>query len=502
MGFSAMFGLVNLSQPFLQTMPFLMQYSKDHGTIFTALGKAITTWRKGTDAMDQRYKAHYERARKEGHLDPQNTWMMQGLERGKSGLGASTWQLISHASGMFAQASETVNRRTTLFAALDVAQSMGQAKLEKLGFKDAYDFAVRAIQETQGIYNKGNRPRVARGNIGSVLMMYKQFMISYIEQMSRMQKSGLYGGEDDEFKKKMAALVGFGVSRSVLVMLGVLMSVSGATGLPFVSDILDGIETAGGLVGKPVNTEREVQIALHDALGQTLGGAVNTALMDGFVNLNPLIDVKGRMGMGDLIPATAYFSPTTSDYMKSAELSNIAGPMGGLLEKVKESVALAQVGAYGQAGVQLLPKAATSMGQGVIAATTGDYRNMKTGVKTNDATVLDGIIKTLDAQPAGIAKEGRIRGLEMKDKAAKTAVNARWKERYEAALDSGERASISAVKQEIKEYNQENPRYPVTFNKKTTETNYNKSNQKWQDKRKDAKGLEWMDRYNPYLSEE
>ena len=502
MGFSAMFGLVNLTQPILQTLPYLMQYSKDHGTIFKAFGKAVTTWRKGADVMEQKYKAHYERARKNGHLDPQNTWMMQGLERGKSGLGASTWQLVSHASGMFAQASETVNRRTTLFAALDVAESMGQAKLEKLGFEDAYDFAVRAIQETQGIYNKGNRPRVARGNIGSVLMMYKQFMIAYLEQMSRMQKSGLYGGEDDAFKKNMAKMFGFGISRSVLVMLGILMSVSGATGLPFVRDILDGIETAGGLVGKPVNTEREVQIALHDALGQTLGGAVNTALMDGFVNLNPLIDIKGRMGMGDLIPATAYFSPTTSDYMKSAELANIAGPIGGLIEKVKESVALAQVGAYGQAGVQLLPKAVTSMGQGAIAATTGDYRNMKTGVKTNDATVLDGIIKTLDAQPAGIAKEGRIRGLEMKDKAAKTAVNARWKERYEAALDSGERASISAVKQEIKEYNQENPRYPITFNKKTTETNYNKSNQKWQDKRKDAKGLEWMDRYNPYLNEE
>lgn len=502
MGFSAMFGLVNLTQPILQTLPYLMQYSKDHGTIFKAFGKAVTTWRKGADVMEQKYKAHYERARKNGHLDPQNTWMMQGLERGKSGLGASTWQLISHASGMFAQASETVNRRTTLFAALDVAESMGQAKLEKLGFEDAYDFAVRAIQETQGIYNKGNRPRVARGNIGSVLMMYKQFMIAYLEQMSRMQKSGLYGGEDDAFKKNMAKMFGFGISRSVLVMLGILMSVSGATGLPFVRDILDGIETAGGLVGKPVNTEREVQIALHDALGQTLGGAVNTALMDGFVNLNPLIDVKGRMGMGDLIPATAYFSPTTSDYMKSAELANIAGPIGGLIEKVKESVALAQVGAYGQAGVQLLPKAVTSMGQGAIAATTGDYRNMKTGVKTNDATVLDGIIKTFDAQPASIAKEGRIRGLEMKDKAAKTAVNARWKERYEAALDSGDRANVRTIQQEIKEYNKENPRYPVTFNKKTTETNYNKSNQKWQDKRKDAKGLEWMDRYNPYLSEE
>ena len=501
MGFSAMFGVVNLTQPLLQTFPYLMQYSRDKGTILRAFRKAVITWRKGTDAMDRKYKNHYERARKEGHLDPQNTWMMQGLERGKSGLGASTWQLISHASGLFAQASETVNRRTSLFAALDVAESLGQAKLEKLGFKDAYDFAVRTIQETQGIYNKGNRPRLARGNIGSALMMYKQFMIAYIEQMVRMQKAGLYGGEDDEFKKKMAALVGFGVSRSLLTMLGILMALSGTTGLPFVRDILDVVETAGGLIGKPVNTEREIQIALQDALGQTLGNGVNTVLMDGIVNLNPLIDVKGRMGMGDLIPATAYFSPTTSDYMKSSEISQIAGPIGGLLEKVKESVALAQVGAYGQSGVQLLPKAITSVGQGAIAATTGDYRNMKTGVKTNDVTPWEGVIKILDAQPASIAKEGRVRGYEMKDKSAQTYVNARWKERYVNALESGDRTQVRTVKQEIREYNKSNPRYPVKFNQKLAETNFKKSNQSWQEKRKTVKGLEWMSEYNPYLDQ-
>lgn len=501
MGFSAMFGVVNLTQPLLQTFPYLMQYSRDKGTILRAFRKAVITWRKGTDAMDRKYKDHYERARKEGHLDPQNTWMMQGLERGKSGLGASTWQLISHASGLFAQASETVNRRTSLFAALDVAESLGQAKLEKLGFKDAYDFAVRTIQETQGIYNKGNRPRLARGNIGSALMMYKQFMIAYIEQMVRMQKAGLYGGEDDEFKKKMAALVGFGVSRSILTMLGILMALSGTTGLPFVRDILDVVETAGGLMGKPVNTEREIQIALQDALGQTLGNGVNTVLMDGIVNLNPLIDVKGRMGMGDLIPATAYFSPTTSDYMKSSEISQIAGPIGGLLEKVKESVALAQVGAYGQSGVQLLPKAITSVGQGAIAATTGDYRNMKTGVKTNDVEAWEGIIKMLDAQPASIAKEGRFRGMELKDKSAQTYVNARWKERYVNALESGDRTQVRAVKQEINDYNKDNPRYPIKFNQKLAETNFNKSNQTWQEKRKTVKGLEWMSEYNPYLDQ-
>jgi N12 class adenine-specific DNA methylase/phospholipid N-methyltransferase len=497
MGASFMFGVVNLTQPFLQTLPYLMQYSKDWSVTSKAVLQAGKSW-YGKE-IPAKYRVLYERARKEGHLDPQNTWMLQGLERGKSGLGASTWQLISHASGFFAQASETVNRRAALFASLDVAEQLGKEKLNNLGFKDAYDFAVRTIQETQGIYNKGNRPRVSRGNVGSLLMMYKQFMIAYVEQMVRMQRAGLYGGEDDEFKRRMAKLFGFGISRSLLIALGVLWSFAGATGLPFMRDMLDAVETAGGMVGKPFNTEREVQIALHGALGDTLGESATTLLLDGVINLNPVVDVKGRMGMGDLIPATAYFSPLTSEYQKSKELTGLGGAVGGLLQKVGDAMDFAKIGDYSQAAMQLAPKAVTSAGQGVVAATTGDYRNMQTGVKTNDASVLDGIIKTLDAQPAQIAKEGRIRGLEMKDKAAVQYTNKRIKEEYEEALATGDRNAVNEVKQKIKDHNAENPRYPITLNLKSTETNFKKSNMSWQEKRKDAKGLAWMDSYNPYL---
>lgn len=499
MGFSVMFGVVNMTQPLIQTLPYLLQYSKDWKVTGRAFTKALKTWKNGAESIPDKYKAVYEKAKRHGHLDPQNTWMLQGMERGKSGLGASGWQLFSHASGFFAQASETINRRTTLFAALDVAENLGQTKLEQLGFKDAYDFAVRTIQETQGIYNKGNRPRLARGNIGSMLMMYKQFMIAYIEQMVRMQKRGLWGGEDDEFKRKMAQLVGFGISKPLLIMMGLLMSFSGATGLPFIRDLLDVVETTGGMVGKPFNTEREVQMALNSALGDTIGTAANTMLMDGVFNLNPVVDFKGRMGMGDLVPATAYFSPLTSEYGKNNEGSQVFGAMGGLADKVKEAVAFAQIGQYMQAGTQLLPKAGTSLLQGGNAAITGDYRNMKTGVKTNDATILDGVVKVLDGQPADIAKQGRYRGLEMKDGAALAYVNKNWKERYKDALESGDAERIKEINDQIAEYNADNPRYPITFNKKTVEKSFKKDNQNWRDKRKTKKGLEWMDEQNPYI---
>jgi len=202
-----------------------------------------------------------------------------------------------------------------------------------------------------------------------------------------------------------------------------------------------------------------------------------------------------------LIPATAYFSPATPERQKSDELANIAGSAGGLLSKAKEAMEFAQIGSYGMAAIQLAPKAVTSGLQGGWAATTGEYRNMKTGVVTNRATPLDGIVKMLDAQPAGIAKEGRVRGLEAKDKAIQQYENKRWKERYVAALESGERDQIRSIRNEISEYNKQNPRYPITFNQKRAETNYEKSNQSWQEKRKGQKGLEWMDNYNSYLDE-
>lgn len=89
----------------------------------------------------------------------------------------------------------------------------------------------------------------------------------------------------------------------------------------------------------------------------------------------------------------------------------------------------------------------------------------------------------------------------MKDKSSQIYLNKRWKERYEAALESGDRTQVRDIKQQIRDYNKENPRYPIKFNQKLAETNFNKSNQTWQEKRKTVKGLEWMSEYNPYLDQ-
>ena len=67
------------------------------------------------------YEAEYDRAVREGIVDPQNVFMLQGVERGKSGVGTNIWRNVAHGMGLIASATESMNRKLTLIAALDVA---------------------------------------------------------------------------------------------------------------------------------------------------------------------------------------------------------------------------------------------------------------------------------------------------------------------------------------------------------------------------------------------
>jgi hypothetical protein len=51
---------------------------------------------------------------------------------------------------------------------------------------DPFTFAEDAVKETQGIYNRGNRPNWARGAIGATLFTFKQFSVAYVEFLKRL----------------------------------------------------------------------------------------------------------------------------------------------------------------------------------------------------------------------------------------------------------------------------------------------------------------------------
>ncbi len=249
LGGSIFFGLLNMTQPYMQTLPHLSQYVpiKD-ATRAILRGSKIAGSAMKNGTAPKGYEAEYNRAVREGVVDPQNVFMLSGVERGKTGASNSAWGVITHTMGLIAQVTESFNRKAVFIASLQVAKQKGDVWLKKKGFNSAYDFAKDTVDQTQGVYDKANRSNWANTSVGAPLMVFKQFSINYVEQMVRMWKKEAASG--DEGKK------------AVFLMLALLASLSGVMGLPFIKDILDVSETTAAFLGNPVNIEREARLVL------------------------------------------------------------------------------------------------------------------------------------------------------------------------------------------------------------------------------------------------
>ena len=89
-----------------------------------------------------------------GIVDPQNTFMLTGLERGGTGTTSKTWTATKHLLVYLLQ-SESLNRKAVFVASLEVAKIKGRYMVKTKGFDSAYDFAVDVIAQTQGRVQQG-----------------------------------------------------------------------------------------------------------------------------------------------------------------------------------------------------------------------------------------------------------------------------------------------------------------------------------------------------------
>ena len=403
MGFSPAFFFLNLTQPFTQTIPKLTAYvgagkghaymaqalgivGKNMGASAIEMGKKVAgmptpNWKGFEDKLPAWVKKEdYLRMAREGHLDPQNIYMIKGLERGKGGVASGVWGNIESAAGWFAEVSESMNRRSTMIAAFRVAHDMGDAKLKAKGFDSKYDFAVSIIQQTQGIYNKGNRSGLARGNgklgqYGPLILVFKQFTINYTEQMIRH-------GKDKEAKSLAVAMMW-------------QFALAGMLGLPFADDLRDLFEgIAYRVFGKAFN--------LPDYLEGLLGKSNADALMYGLASEKGRIDLFGRSSLGNIIPGTDVIRPGPTDW------AEILGASSGFYESFFSAASMAADGHYKDALITASPRYIRDAASGVEIAMTGSYRNTK-GDKIMDLDKTDAVIKSMAFNPSNNARPGRDR---------------------------------------------------------------------------------------------
>jgi hypothetical protein len=424
--------MVNMTQPLTMTLPYLGQWGNAKAS--AAMVKAMRTNSK----LPQNLKDALHLANEKGITDPQEVYYLyQETIRGISSnrtfqKGMGLW------SSMFSIA-ENLNRRTTFLAAYDMWESADAktraSMIKETGAKNGFDFAKRTVQETQGIYNKGNRPNWARGWAGATVFTFKQYTIAYLELLSRLPP-----------QQKM-------------VMLATLVLLSGLGGLPGEEDAEDLIDTIGQAMGYNTNSKMFIRQKAADILGEVWMPIV----MQGVSGIpGSPIDVSSRLGLGNLIPGTSLFQRSESN-SAGKEITEAIGPIGGIIGNAVNALKAAQAGELTDAMMNLAPTAIGNFGKGMKIAQTGESRDYKDRKTIDGLEFSDGFWKGIGFNPKQVADEGRVSRMIGQDVRLLKDVESDLAGKIAKAIAKGDEGKLESAWAEVREWNEKNPETPIAI---------------------------------------
>lgn len=427
LGGSIASALVNITQPVMMSFPYLSQW----GT--ARAGAAMTNGLR--QAVGKRPGGELgvamERAENEGIVSPQEIHTLYAEASRNLAASAPVRRTLLLWGSMFS-AAEQFNRRATFIAAWDVATQIGAAKLAEAGFASRYDFAVHAIAETQGTYNSGNRPNWARGNVGSVVLTFKQYSIHYLEFFNRLPRA-----------QKVLALA-------------MLVIASGLQGLPFADDLDDLIDAMAQGLGYAWNTKDKKR----ELVASVLGKAGAEIVMSGLSGIPGVpLDVQGRLSMGNLIPGSGLLKRSNPNPMR--DTFDILGPAGGLLNDAIEGSRQLAAGNTSGAASMALPLALRNIAKGQDMIQTGAYRDTR-GRTVVEADFTDAVIKIIGFQPSAVATvtraERSTQELVSLTRAIKNEISEKWAE----GIYTKDRDMVQEARDQLAEWNSDNPELKVT----------------------------------------
>ncbi|MGX9717005.1 PLxRFG domain-containing protein [Janthinobacterium lividum] len=449
LGDSVASAMVNLTQPVTMTLPFLSQYGgigKASAEIVAAVRDAgkDTTGNAGLDAA-MRWAAD------EGIVAPQEIHYLHAqaavaaLQAGDGTRAGNTRAMLNNTKSkimvawgkLFAMA-ELTNRRVTFIAAYRTAVRQGMS--------DPARFAQEAVTQTQGIYNSGNKPKWARGAIGGLAMTFKQYSIGYVELLSRMAMAGAPGS-----KERAAG------RRGALYMIAVLFLMAGADGLPFEQDLEDALDGIMQRLGYNFSSKRKKQEFLTDLLGS--GGA--DFVTKGISSMPGMpIDVAGRFGMGNLIPATGLLTKKDS---YTRDIAELAGPAGNFAKRAFTATGRTLGGDLAGAALEISPVAVRNVAKAVDMGATGNYRDAR-GYNINPVSPFESIMKAVGFQPNSTADIQDAKGQALNMLSQTRMRSAEIQERWAQGIFSGKPDLAESARQARDDWNRKNPEAPISVN--------------------------------------
>ena len=443
LGGSVASALVNMMQPIAVTMPYLSQFGGPTKAS-AAIVKAFNDMALRTKLEDGLAEA-LVRAEEDGIVAPQEIHQLQAQARGqgslRSGDGTKAGDAAAKASNMMSRVSlawgklfgfaEMVNRRVTFIAAYRMAVANGNPNPAK--------FAADAVVETQFTYNKGNRPKWARGAIGATLFTFKTYSISYVELLTRLYKQGGPEGK-----------------KAFMFAIATMLLMSGLDELPFMEDaedVIDGV--AQGVFGLNWQTKLKRQEMLADLLGKDVADFLSKGV-SGIPGVP--IDVSGRLGLGNLIPGTGLFRDEQTN--TGRDWAEIIGPAGDLVQRGVKAVGLAAQGEFVKAGLEASPVAVRNVAKAADMAEMGMYRDAR-GKMVTQTNGFEAFVKGIGFQPNSVAKVQD--GIFTKQRmiALNKKVEAEIADLWALGRFENNPEKVERARNRLKEWNRDNPESPI-----------------------------------------
>jgi hypothetical protein len=450
LGGSVASAMVNATQPFTVTLPYLSQFG---GIRKAAAQMAAAVRDAGRDQTgDARLDAALKKAEEEGIVSPQEVHSLQAQAMGRSQLqsgdgtlagnalakGGNALSKLSLAWGKVFSVAEQFNRRTTFIAAYRTAVEQGM--------RNPAAFAEKSVSETQFVYNRGNKPRWARGAVGSVLFTFKQYSVNYLELVTRMATAGAPGSPERLAGQKAA-----------LLAIAVLFLMSGADGLPFVEDVEDLIDGAMQRLGYNFNSKQRMKSFLVNQLGKDGADFVSSGV-SGLPGVP--IDVSGRLGMANLIPGTGLLLKK-SDHTR--DLMEFAGPGGDFAKRAFNATGQALSGNVGEAITTVAPNAARNVVKALDMVDTGMYRDTK-GNKVIETTPGEALMKGLGFQPRNVKEVQDASFAVQRAKDQYTIAASEIRRTMANAIFLNDAAMKQAARDALAAWNSNNPDQRMTLN--------------------------------------
>ena len=442
LGGSLASAVVNMTQPFAVTLPWLSQF----GGIRAASGQMARALKDmGTRGM--KYEPDLAHALKsaedDGVVSPQEVHQLMAQARGVGGLrsgdgtksgdaraaAGNAWERAKVAWGQPFALAEQFNRRSTFIAAFRIAKAQGM--------DDPGAFARTAVLETQFVYSKANKPQWARGAVGGTLFTFKTYSVSYLELMQRMWKQGGPEGK-----------------RAVGWALAMLLLMGGAGGVPFMEDAEDLIDGVGQMMGYNLSSKQWRKEALAGIVGKELA----EFLEQGVSGLpGAPIDVSGRLGMGNLLPGTGLLLTKQS---RERDLLEVAGPAGDLVMRGFTAGRKVLTGDVAGAALEVSPTAVRNAFKGADMAASGMYKDTK-GYKVIDTTLSEAIAKAAGFQPKSVAEVQEANSFMQRSKSFYSQTSSEIKAQWADALFRKDEGALARVRERLADWNKNNPEQPI-----------------------------------------